>query len=132
MYYEGGYAYVYLIYGMYYCFNVVTSEVDKPEAILIRALEPIEGIELMKKRTNKKKITELCNGPGKLCNALGIDKSDNGLDLCGDELYITQGEKIDEKYIKATPRINIDYSGPAKDYLWRFVISDSPYLSRKK
>lgn len=129
---EGGHAYVYMIYGMYYCFNIVTNGPNVPYAILVRALEPIEGIELMQKRINKEKINQLCNGPGKLCKAMAINKSDNGIDLCGNEIYITEGERIEEENIIATPRINIDYSGPAKDYLWRFIIKDSLYISRKK
>ncbi len=129
---EGGHAYVYMIYGMYYCFNIVTNGLNVPYAILIRALEPIEGIELMQKRINKEKITQLCNGPGKLCKAMAINKNDNGIDLCGNKIYLIEGERIEEENIIATPRINIDYSGAAKDYLWRFIIKDNPYLSRKK
>lgn len=129
---EGGHAYVYMIYGMYYCFNVVTNGLNVPHAILVRALEPLKGIELMQKRIGKEKITQLCNGPGKLCKAMAITRNDNGIDLCGNEIYITNGEIVEKENIIATPRINIDYAGSAKDYLWRFTIKGSPYLSRKK
>jgi len=122
MYYCGGYAYVYLIYGMYSCFNVVSNAADIPEAVLIRAIEPLEGIELMKHRRNTDKMKNLCDGPGKLCKAMAIDKNCYGLDLCGDILYIEEGENIVPEDILPTKRINIDYAGAAKDYLWRFVI----------
>ena len=85
---EFGHAYIYLIYGMYYCMNVVANEIGTAEAVLIRALEPLEGIELMTKRRNGKLLKQLCSGPGKLCDAMGIDKSNNGMDLTGSQLYI--------------------------------------------
>lgn len=123
LYYPGGYAYVYLIYGMYNCFNVVSNAADFPEAVLIRAIEPLEGIELMKQRRNTENMENLCSGPGKLCKAMAIDRNSYGLDLCGDILYIEEGQNIVPEDILPTKRINIDYSGKAKDYLWRFVIS---------
>lgn len=118
----GGFAYVYLIYGMYHCFNIITNISGEPHAVLIRALEPFEGIELMKKRRKTAVPKNLCSGPGKLCSALGITSADNRTDLCGDSLYLLDGSKILESDIVATPRINIDYSGEARDYLWRFII----------
>lgn len=126
----GGFAYVYLIYGMYHCFNVVTNVAEKPEVVLIRALEPVDGLELMMKRRKTSKVTNLCSGPGKLCVAMDITKRDNGMDLCGDSLYITYGSEVMEKDIAATPRINIDYAGEAKNYPWRFIIKDNKYVSR--
>ena len=118
----GGFAYVYLIYGMHHCFNIVTSTVGNPQAVLIRALEPMDGIELMKIRRKCNEEKSLCNGPGKLCSALGITRTENGVDLCGDDLYILEGDKITESNIVSTPRINIGYSGEARNYLWRFLI----------
>jgi DNA-3-methyladenine glycosylase len=126
----GGYAYVYMIYGMYYCFNIVSNTVDKPEAILIRALEPVDGIELMKRRRKTDKITNLCSGPGKLCSAMGITKESYAVDLCGDHLYLLEREKLPESDIISTPRINIDYAGEAKDYPWRFLIKGNKFVSR--
>lgn len=127
----GGFAYVYTIYGMHTCMNVVANLPECPEAVLIRALEPVEGIELMKRRRNKLSVQELCNGPGRLCQAMGITKAHYGLDLCGDELYLEdpggEGPAID-----ATPRINVDYAGEAAGYPWRFVLRGSPFLSVKK
>ena len=130
-YLEGGYAYIYLIYGMYHCMNIVTSEVERPESVLIRGLEPVEGIELMHKRRGRDKIKELCNGPGKLCIAMGIKKEHYGMDLCGTKLYIEDDTEIIDYNIIASKRINIDYAEEAKDYLWRFTIENSPYISTK-
>ncbi|MBR1672264.1 MAG: DNA-3-methyladenine glycosylase, partial [Fretibacterium sp.] len=84
----GGYAYVYAIYGMYCCFNVVTNEPGKPEVVLVRALEPVEGIELMRARRRRDEPADLCSGPGKLCAALDISKKNYADDLCGERLYI--------------------------------------------
>lgn len=138
MYGKPGVSYVFIIYGMYYCFNTVTREEGTPQAVLIRAAEPIQGIDLMaqnrfKKSYNeltKSQIKSLTNGPGKLCGALLIDKSLNGEDLCGDKLYIEEMES--ENFdIVSSKRINIDYAEEAKDYLWRFYIEGNKYVSVK-
>ncbi len=127
---EGGYAYVYLIYGMYNCLNIVTGPTGKPECVLIRALEPVEGIEIMRARRKTDKLTALCSGPGKLCMALGITRADYGEDMCGGKIYLLDrdGEAPD---IAATPRINIDYAPEHRDKPWRFVDKNSGYLSVK-
>lgn len=131
-YLEGGYAYIYLIYGMHYCMNVVCNRVHIPESVLLRALEPLEGIELMRQRRNTDKLGNLCSGPGKLCQAMGIDKSNYGMDLCENKLYIER-PNIEENFdIIASKRINIEYAGEAKDYLWRYTIKDNPFISVKK
>ncbi|MCM1399165.1 MAG: DNA-3-methyladenine glycosylase [Clostridium sp.] len=127
---EGGYAYVYLIYGMYICMNIVTNKKDMPEVVLIRALEPLEGIDLMKKRRKTDKIKNLCNGPGKLCQAMGITKENYGDDLCENVLYLEDEIPVPKDCILKTKRINIDYAEEAKDYLWRFSIQDNPYVSK--
>jgi DNA-3-methyladenine glycosylase len=127
----GGFAYVYLIYGMYHCFNIVTNVAEKPEVVLIRALEPVDGLELMMKRRKTDKIKNLCSGPGKLCVAMDITKRDNGVDLCGDSLYLTDGDPVPDENIATTPRINIDYAGEAKNYPWRFVIKGNKFVSVK-
>jgi len=126
----GGYAYVYLIYGMYCCMNVVTGEEGRPECVLIRALEPIEGIELMQRRRRTDRLRSLCSGPGKLCMALGITRADYGADLCGGRLYVLEREGKKPE-IAATPRINIDYAPEHRDKPWRFVDRNSKYLSVK-
>lgn len=152
---EGGHAYIYLIYGMYYCFNVVAEKAEKPEAVLIRALEPVEGIELMRRRqavgkkrepaggaakTNWKDgpegVASLCRGPGKLCMAMGITKENYGQDLCGDtedaqdRLYIQDYRTIARSQIYISPRINIDYAEEYRDMPWRFYIADNLSVSK--
>lgn len=127
---EGGYAYIYLIYGMYICMNIVTNLSSKPEVLLIRALEPLEGIELMKKRRKTDKVKMLCNGPGKLSQAMGITRENYGDDLCGDTLYLEGGTALPEEQILKSKRINIDYAKEAKDYLWRFSVKGNPYVSK--
>ena len=132
MYGQGGFAYVYLIYGMYYCMNVVTRGEGEPEAVLIRALAPVEGVALMNKRRGITDIganRTLCAGPGRLCIAMAIDKNCYGLDLSGEKLFLEEGEKPAEEDIVATKRINMGNVGEAADYPWRFVLKGSPYLS---
>ena len=126
---EGGYAYVYMIYGMYFCFNVTCNFINVPEAVLIRALEPLDGIKLMKERRKTDNIKNLCSGPGKLCSALAITKDDNGQDLCGGKIYILDGGLNDIK-IKTSPRINIDYAEEYKNLLWRYYIQDNEFVSK--
>ena len=125
---EGGYAYVYMIYGMYFCFNVTANLPNMPEAVLIRALEPLDGVDLMKKRRKTDKLKNLCSGPGKLCAALDIKKEDNGEDLCGGKIYILDDSKCDLK-IKTSPRINIDYAEEYKNFLWRYYIEGNEFVS---
>ncbi len=135
MYGPGGYAYVFMIYGMHYCFNIVTRPPGQPQAVLIRALEPVGGLELMARRRGLEAVTvvnikKLSNGPGKLCQAMGITMELNGEDLCGGRLYLADdGTEIVDTDVCITPRVNIDYAGEARDYLWRFLVFDSPYLS---
>ncbi len=126
----GGYAYVFSIYGMHFCFNAVCAAEGKPEVVLIRALEPVDGISLMEQRRKTQKRIELCNGPGKLCAALGITKGQYGLDLCGDELYIADYRQIAADKVRTSPRINIDYAEKYRDYPWRYYIDESPYVSK--
>ena len=124
----GGFVYVYLIYGRNICTNVVANVENVPEAVLIRALEPVEGVELMKLRRGKKNLRELCSGPGKLSQALGVTKDFYGLDLCGEEIFIETTDFRAE--VTTTKRINVDYAGAAADYLWRFVAAGSKFLSK--
>ncbi|MCK4734836.1 MAG: DNA-3-methyladenine glycosylase [Methanophagales archaeon] len=133
----GGYAYIYQIYGNYFCFNVVTQKKGMPEVVLIRAVEPIEDVELMAKRRGfpeitMKNMTNLTNGPAKLCTAMGMDKSLYGVDLCGEKLFIGSPNPKADFEIVSTPRINIDYAGEAKNYPWRFVIKNNKFVSKHK
>ena len=119
---------MYRIYGLHSCMNVVAAPEERPEAILIRALEPVEGIELMTGRRGTEDITKLCKGPGNLCRAMAIGMEHYGMDLCGDELYIESVEGP-EAEICTDKRINIDYAGEAADYPWRFLLRGSGYIS---
>lgn len=126
---EGGFVYVYLIYGRNLCTNVVCNVADVPEAVLIRALEPVDGVELMKIRRGKKNLRELCSGPGKLSQALGVTKNFYGADLCGNEIFIeTTNFQAD---VVATKRINVDYAGAAASYPWRFIAAGNNFISVK-
>ena len=138
MYGGPGFSYIFIVYGMYYCFNVVTREEGNPQAVLIRAVEPLGGLDVMaqhrfKKTYNqltKSQIKGLTNGPGKLCRAFLMDRSLNGEDLCGSKLYIEEGEN-ENFSIVSTKRVGIDYAGEAKDYPWRFYIEGNNYVSVK-
>lgn len=125
---SGGYAYIYTIYGLHNCMNVVANRPGCPEAILIRSLEPTDGINLMQQRRQKQSLRHLCNGPGKLAQAMGITKEQYGADLCGEELYI---ESVNNPIpqIVADKRINVDYAGEAAHYPWRFLLKDSGFVS---
>jgi len=131
MYQLGGVAYIFFVYGMYNQFNVVTNAVDIPHAILVRALEPIEGIELMKQRRHGHGERNLTNGPGKLCIALGIDRSFDSADLLGNKVWIEEGERVPRSRIASGPRIGIDYAEQWVDKPWRFWIKSNPFVSRK-
>jgi DNA-3-methyladenine glycosylase len=131
MYGIGGTAYVFFVYGMYYQFNVVTNVTDSPHAVLIRAVEPVEGIELMRRRRHDQPDHNLTNGPGKLCIALGIDQKLDGTDLLGNKVWLEEGEKIRRSQIASGPRIGIDYAAEWKDKPWRFWLKDNPYVSRR-
>jgi DNA-3-methyladenine glycosylase len=138
MYGGPGFSYVFFIYGIHYCFNIVTREEGNPQAVLIRAVEPIEGLDIITQNRfgktyshlNKTQIKNLTNGPGKLCRALSIDRNSNGEDLCGNKLYVEEGEN-ENNSIVASKRVGIDYAEEAKDYLWRFYIEDNIYVSVK-
>ncbi len=138
MYGAAGVAYVFMIYGMHCCFNVVTAGKEIPQAVLVRAAEPLEGLEQMAlarfgklyDALTKSQRLGLTNGPGKLCRALGLDRQFNGADLCGDTLYIEEGRQTKPSVV-TTKRVGVDYAGEAKDYPWRFYSKDSEYVSVK-
>jgi DNA-3-methyladenine glycosylase len=140
MFSEPGYTYVYLIYGMYHCFNIVTAPVNTPHAILIRAIEPVDGIEQMKLARygkvdiSKAQYRNLTSGPGKLCRALSITLEQRGMSMQRDELYVEivpEEEHLSSTYsIVAGPRINIGYAEEAISYPWRFYYGDHPFVSK--
>ncbi len=131
---SGGKLYVYFIYGNHFCCNVVCDKEGVGSAVLIRALEPLKGIEMMvERRFQKNEVTakeflNLTNGPGKICKAFNISKDENGIDLCSDNIFLVEGEKILKKNIAASPRIGIKKS---KELLWRFYLKDNPFVSAK-
>jgi len=134
MFEAGGYLYVYFTYGAHHCCNVVTGKKGQGTAVLIRAIEPITGINKMiqnrfgRKLKNDKEIFNLTSGPGKVCKAFSFDRTNSGTDLTGKEIFILDGEKIRSKDIGVSKRIGITRS---IDLPWRFFIKNNPYLSRK-
>lgn len=124
---EPGHAYVYFTYGMYYCMNCVSEPKGSGTAVLIRALEPAEGIEQMRKhRGNTVTDANLTSGPGKLCQALAIDTSLNEADLVGNQLWIEEGERIPPRRTGESSRVGINRG---REHQWRFYVTDSRYVS---
>jgi DNA-3-methyladenine glycosylase len=122
-----GHLYVYFTYGMHYCGNVVTGSEGHGSGVLLRAIEPIEGVELMQANRNGRKGIELTNGPAKFCQAFGINKSWNGHDLYNPPLVLSFTEPLKQEDIVQTTRIGISQ---AKDVPWRFYIKNNPYVSK--
>ena len=140
MFCEGGHLYVYFTYGMHFCANIVTGQNGIGEAVLIRAVEPLVGIDMMRinrygsnkslnlKSLNHKPLINLTNGPAKFCQSFGIARQENGLDLLNSEISITEGESVPLKLIKRSIRIGIQQGVEKK---WRFFIKGNPWVSRK-
>lgn len=134
-----GHAYIYLIYGMYYCLNVVTEKEGEPCAVLIRGVEPVDGVDHMAflryqkplKDITKAQEISLTNGPGKICKAFNITKEQNRHPLWKDDFFIANGVIVGDSQIIKSKRINIDYAEEAKDFLWRYSIKNNPYVSIK-
>jgi DNA-3-methyladenine glycosylase len=123
-----GHAYVYLLYGISWAFNIVVAREGEPHAVLVRALEPVDNLELMSRRRRRApEARELTNGPGKLCQALGITGADYGLDLCAGNLYLLDGQRGGP--IGRSPRINVDYAGVWAALPWRFYEKGNRYVS---
>ncbi len=129
---EGGFSYIYFTYGMHHCFNITANEEGVAEAVLIRGIEPVKGIETIRLLRTKAMVDrELTNGPGKLCQALSLTRNENGIDLIESEiLYLTRGESpIPANLIGVSTRIGINV---AQEHLWRFFIEGNEYVSRTK
>jgi len=125
----GGHAYMYLIYGMYPMFNIVVGAKDVPHAILIRALEPVHGVDVMKRRRGTNNLKNLASGPGKLAVAMGLNCKHYGLDLTtGKTVWLSP--KTEDAEILAGKRIGIDYAGPDRNLPWRFVIKNNSFISK--
>lgn len=119
MYGPAGYAYVYLVYGMHFCFNVVTEADDFAGAVLVRAIEPVSP-------------DERGNGPALVCRALRIDRACNGLDLTTSELFLEHGDAVPNDVVRVGPRIGVDYAGAWAAHPWRFWVADSQHVSRRR
>lgn len=127
---EGGRVYVFFIYGMYYQLNFVTGPPDHPHVVLIRAVEPIEGIEIMRERRGVIPDTNLTSGPGKLCIAFGIDRGLNGADLLEEKIWLEDFRSISADEIGNGRRIGIDYAEEFADMPWRFWVKGNKFVSK--
>ena len=134
MYADGGVAYVYLCYGIHHLFNVVTNSPETPHAVLIRALEPVKGIDIMLRKVGKKKLDNtLTKGPGNLSKALGLFTKHSGCSLRSKELFIADdGFVLSKNDIVASPRIGVDYAGDDALLHYRFYVKGNPYVSGKR
>ena len=132
MYGPPGHAYVYLIYGVHHCLNVVTEREGFPAAVLIRALEPLEGIETMRMQRGGRPDLQLTSGPGKLCQALGIERAFDGSDLCGPDalLFLEEGTPVPDEGVFTSPRIGVRGDQKAIAASWRLHITSNRYVSR--
>jgi DNA-3-methyladenine glycosylase len=130
MYGIGGSAYVYFVYGIYNQFNVVTNVEGVPHAILVRAVEPSEGLDVMRRRRRGRSEYELTSGPGRLCLALGIDRQIDKADLLGERVWIEEGISISPRQIARGPRVGIDYAEAWVKKPWRFWVRDNPFVSK--
>ncbi len=138
----GGHAYVFFVYGMYYQLNVVCGKADSPHVVLIRAIEPVENIEIMRTRRGKKKSEpgavatgsmadkNLTSGPGKLCIAMNIDRSLNGSDLRGDKTWLENYRRLTDDQTAVGTRIGIDYAGDDANLPLRFWLKENEFISR--
>ncbi|MGQ9517999.1 MAG: DNA-3-methyladenine glycosylase [Anaerolineae bacterium] len=131
MYGPAGFAYIYFIYGMYFCLNVVTEREDFPAAVLIRAIEPVEGIARMQALRQGRPLHELTNGPGKLCQALAIDRSLNGCDLCTSPWLFIESARQGELPIATSRRIGVRGDVLARERPWRFFLPANPFVSHQ-
>ena len=134
MFHDGGICYVYQCYGIHALFNIVTNIKDSPHAILIRAIEPLYGIDTMLARRNKRKLDRsVAGGPGSLTVSLGIDIKHNGLPLTNSSLWIEDhGIVVPSDKIIASPRVGVDYAGKDAKLAWRFRLKDCPWTSPAK
>ncbi|MEJ7622765.1 MAG: DNA-3-methyladenine glycosylase [Pyrinomonadaceae bacterium] len=131
MYAHGGTVYVFFVYGMYYQFNVVCGPVNRPHATLIRAVEPVEGIEIMRARRGEMKDRNLTSGPGKLCIAMAIDRGLDGGDLLGKRVWIEDHRAFSNAEMAVGTRIGVEYAGEDAKRPLRFWVKDNPFVSRK-
>lgn len=127
----GGHVYVFFIYGMYYQLNFVTGPEDHPHVVLIRAVEPVEGIEIMRGRRGKMPDKNLTSGPGKLCIAFGIDRSINGENLLGEKIWLEGHKRFKGNEIAAGTRIGVGYAADDAEKPWRFWVKGNMFVSKQ-
>lgn len=127
-----GHLYVYFTYGMHYCCNVVTRDAGRPEAVLVRALEPLEGMGLMRRRRGNAALPDaaLCRGPANLCRAMGIDRRADGTDLTRGRIVLLDAPMIAARRVARAPRIGIAYAGTDAALPWRFFVCETAAVSR--
>lgn len=140
----GGVAYVYLIYGMHHCFNVVTGKADEPSAVLVRAVVPLKGLEVMAARRGRqvpdpakgsagrvsREMVALTSGPGRLAAAFGLTREDTGRDLSASSVWLGRGRRVPDRAVVAAPRVGVDYAGADARLLYRFLVRGDPFVSR--
>jgi DNA-3-methyladenine glycosylase len=129
---EGGRVYVFFVYGMYYQLNFVTGPAEQPHVCLIRAVEPVEGIEIMRKRRGKMPDKNLTSGPGKLCIAFEIDRALNGEHLMGDRIWVEEYKNFASEEVMAGKRIGIDYAEEFAEMPWRFWVKGNSFVSKTR
>jgi len=126
-----GHAYVYFIYGRYYCLNIVAETEGVPGAALVRGLRPLAGLEAMRRRRPERPDVELTNGPAKLCLALDIGGRHNGWDLCrGERLWLEAGERVPDEQVVVGPRVGLNVGDWARSRPWRYAVAGDPWVSR--
>ena len=130
IYSQGGLIYVYLIYGKFWCFNIVVSKKDNPQAVFIRAIEPIQGIELMKKRRGIERVEKLTNGPCRWTQSFLIDRNFLGREITSKDIFISSPANKNFTIAKAK-RVGVDYAVKSKNLPLRFYIKDNPFVSKK-
>ena len=131
---DGGLSYVYLCYGIHYLFNIITNQAHTADAVLIRALEPVDGIDVMLQRRGMDKMAHrIAAGPGSVSKALGLDKTHNGVDLTEDNIWVERrGVTYADDQIIASPRVGVDYAGDDALLPWRYRVRDNPWVSKAK
>lgn len=131
---DGGLSYIYLCYGIHYLFNIITNLAHTADAVLVRAIEPVDGIEVMLERRGMDKIAHrIAAGPGSVSRALGLDKTHNALDLTEDNVWIEKrGIIYADDQIIASPRVGVDYAGEDTLLPWRYRVKDNPWVSKAK
>lgn len=140
---RGGHAYVFLVYGMHHCFNVVTGRADEPSAVLVRAVAPLEGVARMAKRrglplahggaaATERELVRLTSGPGRVGQAFALTRRDSGRDLTQPPLWLAAGGAVPDDAVIAAPRIGVDYAGADAALPYRFLVAGDPFVSRPR